>query len=168
MNEIRNRWLDKIRSGDEATKMIVESIEAVFRIEDMFTLARSNTFIALNFMQLICNLDYVIFTPTEASPVGTATTGAVNIIRGTFSIADEKFDFSIKGKLAAIAYCFKIQAAKLDTMITTETLSAFMQGTGAAQIAQDTAKALLNGGLDILKGTVQGAQQALPLLAAGA
>lgn len=141
-----SKLLQKINTADLATRELVEMIEAVFHIEDLFTLARANSFIALNFFELICNLDYVIFSPTEVMPVGTDTTGLIGAMDWIVGGSTYKFPLSLTGKLAAVAFCFKLQATKLDSMLTGDVLTAFMQGTGAAQIAQDAVNAMLKGG----------------------
>ena len=153
-----------IDTADIITKQIVEMIEAIFHIEDIFTLAKGNSFIAMNFLQLICNLDYVIFTPTDMSPAGSDATGLIGAAENVLGIGGKSFKLSPEGKLAAIAECFRIQANKMDTMITIDQATAFLQGTGAAQIAQDAINAFLKGGGQITSALAQAA----PVLAAGA
>lgn len=157
-----SRLLNAVTTFDIVTKQLVETVEAIFHIEDLFTLAKGNSFVALNYFQLICNLDYVIFTPIPALPVGIADTGIGADILYFFGISgsETRYPLTLKGKLAAIAECFRLQSIKMDKMITTDTLTAFMQGTGAAQIAQDAVNALLKGG-----GGGELAKAALPLVA---
>ena len=154
MNGKASKLLANIAVADLMTKDLVEMVEAIFHIEDLYELARKNSFIALNFFQLIVNLDYVILKPDAVMPVGSGSLLGENI--------STKYEFSLKGKLNAIAECFRLQASKMDSMINADTLTAFMQGTGAAQIAQDAVNALLGGGMMVAKEAIK----ALPAAAA--
>jgi hypothetical protein len=147
-----SKALAMVNTADIATGQLVEMIEKVFHIEDLFTLARANSFIALNFWELICNIDYCILSPTEVTPVGASSQGAIpSIIENVIGVSGSSYKLSAKGKIASIAECFRLQALKMDALITTDVISAFMQGTGAAQIAQDAINAFANGGMQILK-----------------
>lgn len=141
-----SEFMKKVNAADIIMGQIVEMLEGVFHIEDMYSLARQNSFIALNFMELICNLDYVIFTPTEMAPAGaTMSDGLIGAAQNIIGIGGKTFRLTPQGKLAAIAECFRVQAVKLDSMITNDLITTFMQGTGAAQIAQDAVSAFLKG-----------------------
>ena len=145
----KNKWLNIIGAVDEGTRSIVEMVEAIFHIEDLFTLAKNNSFIALNFYQMIANIDYVLFVAMthdinqKIQPAGETNLAAEvgSVLTGTGA----QFPNTLEGTLLAISHCFKIQAAKMDTLIDVNVLKDFMQGTGAAQIAQDACNALLNG-----------------------
>jgi len=145
------RVLSLINAADLATGQIVEMVEKIFHVEDMFVLAKKNSFLALNFFELVCNIDYCLISPNPVVPVGTSVTGIMGLGTNLLGIQGGEFEHSPMGKLAAVAECFKIQAAKMNDMITTDTVSAFMQGTGAAQIAQDAVNAFLAGGLMVAK-----------------
>jgi hypothetical protein len=146
------KLLEGISNADIATSQLVEMIEKVFHIEDLFKLAQHNSFVALNFWELICNIDYVVLSPGDVTPIGAADMGAIpSFIENVTGAGGRSFKLSIKGKVAAVAECFRLQALKMDSLITTEVISAFMQGTGAAQIAQDAINAFANGGMQILK-----------------
>lgn len=128
------------------TMEIVDSLNTVFHLNDLLALAQKNSFIALNYFQLICNIDYVLLMPYKVNPIGTINTGltgTMDNLGGNTRGVD--FEFTVKEKIAAVAYCFQIQAAKMNDAITTDTVSAFLQGTGAAQIAQDAVNAFLEG-----------------------
>jgi hypothetical protein len=147
-----SKALAVIGAADLATAQVVEMIEKIFHIEDLFTLAKANSFIALNFWELVCNLDYVILSPTEVTPIGEADQGAIpSFLENVLGTGGHTFKLSARGKLAAVAECFRLQALKLDALITTDVISAFMQGTGAAQIAQDAINAFANTGMQVLK-----------------
>lgn len=144
--------LATINAADIGISQLVEMIEKIFHIEDLFTLARANSFIALNFWELIANIDYVILSPTEVTPIGAADQGALpSFLENVLGTGGHTFKLTVRGKVAAVAECFRLQALKMDSLITTEVIAAFMQGTGAAQIAQDAINAFANGGMQILK-----------------
>lgn len=146
--------------ADVVVRELIEMVEAIFHIEDLYELARKNSFIAVNFFQLMTNLDYVILTPIKKiRPVGSGTILGENV--ATEFNVDQ--DGLLKAKLGAVAECFRLQAAKMDSMINSEVLGNFMQGTGAAQIAQDAVNALLSGGMMVAKEGVK----ALPVAAVG-
>ena len=148
---MNQKTVDTVKIASQVTKETVEALESIFHIEDLYNLARQNSFIAMNFFELVCNLDYVILTPMDAKPVGQDDTGIIGVVQATFSIDGNRYPFTLRGKLAAIADCFRKQANKMDGMLSTEILSAFMQGTGAAQIAQDAVNAFANAGMQILQ-----------------
>ena len=170
MTDKTAKILSLVSAADLATGQIVEMVEKIFHVEDMFTLAKKNSFVALNFFQLVCNIDYCLISPNPVTPVGTSATGLAAIGTNLLGIEGGQFTNSPMGKLAAVAECFKIQAAKMNDMITTDTISSFMQGTGAAQIAQDAVNALLSGGIMLATGGAGGvagaAKSAVPALPA--
>jgi hypothetical protein len=144
MSEKANKLLNAIGSFDIVTRQLVEMVEAIFHVEDLFTLARNNSFIALNFFQLITNIDYVLFLGMchdKDQPILPA-----NILAGN----QTPYPNTLEGILLAISQCFKIQATKMDTLIDVSVITAFMQGTGAAQIAQDAVNAFLGASKEIV------------------
>lgn len=151
----RNRMLEAIGALDLGTRTIVEMLEAIFHIEDLYELAKGNSFIAMNFVQLVTNIDYCLLVGMvhdknqPIQPAGETNLGAElgSVIVGSGA----QFPNTIEGVILAISHCFKIQAAKMDTLIDVNVVSAFMQGSGAAQIAQDTIKSFSNAGMQILK-----------------
>ena len=155
--------LETVEDISYVIKNVVENVESIVHIEDFFALAKGNSFLAMNFYELLCNINYCIFSPAPVRPIGQIHTGTIGTAEAALGIPSPEFPCTLKGKLEAVSYCFALQANKMDGMISSEILTQFMQGTGAAQIAQDTAKALLNGGMDILKQGVS----TLPLAAAG-
>lgn len=164
----RAKWLASIGAVDIGVREIVEMVEAIFHIEDLYELSKRNTFLALNFFQLICNIDYVIFVgmchdPKQGiQPAGETNIGAeiASILVGTGA----PFPNTIEGVLLAISHCFKIQCAAVMAMVTTTTLSDFMQGTGIASVVSDALNALLTGAQG-LTNLGKSAGEALPLLA---
>jgi hypothetical protein len=155
MSEKASKLLNTIGSFDIVTKQVVEMVEAIFHVEDLFTLARNNSFIALNFFQLLANIDYVLFVgmchdmKQKITPVGGTNLGAElgSIITG---VGGASFDNNLEGVLLAISNCFKIQAAKMDANIDVYMLSAFAQGTGMAQVAQDAVNAFLGASREVV------------------
>jgi hypothetical protein len=163
LSEKASKLLAGITTADLMTKQVVEMVEAIFHIEDLYQLSKGNSFLALNFFQLITNIDYIILTPGEMRPAGASDTAGE--LLALIGVKGQVFPFTIQGKIAAIAECFKIQADKMDKMVSVEQLTAFMQGTGAAQIAQDAINSFTKGGMAILQDLTKGASQALPLVA---
>jgi len=151
--------LANISAADMMTRELVEMVEAIFHIEDLYELARRNSIIALNFWQLICNIDYCILSPGSMQPAGE--TNIMAEVLELVGIAGTAYPFNIKGKMAAIAECFKIQAMKMNVLIDTNIVKQIIDATGAAQIAQDAVNAFLGGGMLVAKEAVK----ALPLAA---
>jgi hypothetical protein len=151
----KSNWLSKIDMFDIATRQLIEMVEAVFHIEDLFELSKRNSFIALNFFQLITNIDYVIFVgmchdpKQKITPAGGSSLSTE--LQSIFVGGASSFPNTLEGVFLAISHCFQIQAAKMDALIDVNVVTAFMQGTGAAQIAQDAVKAFATGGMDIMK-----------------
>jgi hypothetical protein len=151
----KNKLLQAIGAMDEGTRTIVEMVEAIFHIEDMFTLARGNSFIAMNFMELMNNINYCLLVGMlHDDKINISPVGGENIpteVGNVLGLGAYQFPNTVKGTVLSVAYCFKIQAAKLNTLIDVNVLTAFMQGSGAAQIAQDTIKSFSNAGISIIK-----------------
>lgn len=156
-----SRLLANISAADIMTRELVEMVEAIFHIEDLYELARKNSIIALNFWQLICNIDYCILSPGQMQPAGE--TNVMSELLELVGVSGTAYPFTIKGKMAAIAECFKIQATKMNVLIDTNIVKQIIDATGAAQIAQDAINAFLGGGMLVAKEAIK----ALPL-AAGA
>ena len=157
-----SKLLANISAADIMTRELVEMVEAIFHIEDLYTLAQRNSIIALNFWQLICNIDYVILQPGQMNPAGE--TNVLSEVLEFIGVTGTAFPYTVKGKIGAVAECFKIQATKMNTLIDTNLIKQVIDATGAAQIAQDALNAFLGGGMMVAKEAVK----ALPLMAAGA
>jgi hypothetical protein len=150
-----SKALANLQNIDLMTGELVETVEKIFHIEDLFKLSQKNSFLALNFFQLMCNIDYVILTPGRAAPVGSTNISA-EILELLFGFQGIDYPFSLRGKLAAVAECFRVQASKMDALISVDVITAFMQGTGAAQIAQDAVNAFLGAGTTAVNTAVSG------------
>ncbi|MCJ7559275.1 hypothetical protein MUO79_01490 [Candidatus Bathyarchaeota archaeon] len=62
MSSKASKLLANITTADLMTKELVEMVEAIFHIEDLYDLSRKNSFLALNFFQLIkyCNIQEIV------------------------------------------------------------------------------------------------------------
>ena len=155
VSERHARSLDAISAIDEGTRTLIEMVEAIFHIEDLFELSKGNSFIALNFFQLMSNIDYVLLvgmTHDKKQPISPAgsTSIAGEIAEVTYG-GGNTYENNLEGVVLALSQCFKIQANKMNALIDVNAISAFMQGTGAAQIAQDAVNAFAQGGMKILE-----------------
>ena len=147
--QAHSKWLKVIGDTNIGVRQVVELVEAIFHIEDMYQLSRANSFLALNFFQLINNIGYCITlflsrTNQDISPAG----GIGTLAEGNYTLSGggaSSFPNTVQGLMMAISHCFQIQANKMDAMITTDLVSAWMSATGAAQIASDAVNACLNG-----------------------
>jgi len=159
MSKKTSNLLANISAADIMTRELVEMVEAIFHIEDLYVLAQRNSIIALNFWQLICNIDYCILSPGQMQPAGE--TNVMSEVLEFIGVTGTAFPYNIKGKIAAVAECFKIQAVKMNALIDTNIIKQIIDATGAAQIAQDAVNAFLGGGMMVAKE----ATKALPLMA---
>jgi hypothetical protein len=175
-----HRILSSIELMDTATKTVVEMVEAVFHIEDLYQLSRTNSFIALNFSQLVTNIDYCIFCylshiagASKEQNAGITPAGGTAILSEISSLMGIKqgeplFENSPSGLLLSISNCFKIQSAKIDLMLDVNVFGTFMQTSGAALIARDAVNAVLGAGQTVVNAGTQIAAKTLPLAMAGA
>ena len=128
-------------------KDVVDTLNATFHLKELLELANKNSFIALMYYELICNINYVLLMPYSVNPVGTLDTGlSATWSEITGNTKGVTFEFTPREKLAAVAFCFQVQAAKMHDMVSTDILGTFMQSTGAAQIAQDAINAFAGSG----------------------
>lgn len=155
--EAMKKAFDTLKLIGAGTREVVETVEAIFHIEDFYELAKRNSFIGLNFYQMMCNINAVIISPFPVSIPGDTISGGLlggieDILIGGGSIA---YKPTIRGKLMAISACFRAQAKKMDDLIDVNIIASFMQGTGAAQIAQDAINNFSQGGIMLAKEAVK-------------